>query len=106
MTAFFPDNTALKLIITCHFFSRLDPALIRPGRVDVRERIDYCSEYQVSSMFSRFYPEEPEHRCMDFAKTVTLLGQNVSAAQIQGYFMFYKTDPQGAFDNIESIWTK
>ena len=84
---------------------RLDPALIRPGRVDCKEKIDHCTEHQIDTMYSRFFPDEAEHRSMDFAKKVSSHGKNVSAAQIQGFFMFYKNDAQGAIDNADRIWT-
>ena len=71
----------------------------------MKEKIDYCSEHQVARMFDRFYPDEPEHRGAEFARLVASLQRNVSAAQIQGYFMFYKTDAQGAISNAENIWT-
>ena len=86
----------------CHF--RLDPALIRPGRVDVKLLIGHCTEHQLNQMFLRFYPDEPEHRSLEFARAVASDGRPVSAAHVQGFFMFYKDDAQAMLDNVNKIF--
>ena len=89
------------------FLFRLDPALVRPGRVDMKELVDYCSDYQLTQMFLRFYPEEPESRASEFARLVLAQGQPVSAAHVQGFFMMHKTDPDTVVNSVEllsSVW--
>lgn len=54
-------------------------------------------------MFQRFYPEEPESRANEFAQKVTTHAKNISAAQVQGFFMFYKDNAQDAIDNVHNI---
>merc|ERR1719186_965059 len=88
------------VFMTTNYFDRLDHALIRPGRVDMMQYIGYCSHAQLSKMFSRFYPLETEQRASLFADKVEELGVPVSAAQIQGYFMWFKKDSQAAIDNV------
>lgn len=92
------------LFMTTNFLDRLDPALIRPGRVDMKEYIGYCSPYQVEQMYARFYPEETQARAAIFAKQVSAYKKPVSPAMVQGFFMFHKTDSQGALDNLEQLW--
>ena len=82
---------------------RLDKALIRPGRVDLKEMIGFASEYQLIEMFRRFYPEQPESRAKDFSASVVSLEYQVSAAQIQGFFMLHKHDPDYVLANVKDI---
>lgn len=84
---------------------RLDPALIRPGRVDMKVLIDYASKHQLEQMFQRFYPKLSLGKSRYFAELVLERGKNVSMAQIQGYFMFYKSEPEEVMNNIDKIWT-
>ncbi|XP_046392935.1 mitochondrial chaperone BCS1 [Ischnura elegans] len=49
------STEARILFMTTNFLDRLDPALIRPGRVDVKEYIGQCTRYQIERMFLRFY---------------------------------------------------
>ena len=90
---------------------RLDPALIRPGRVDMKVRIGHATRYQVQQMFQRFYPEQPADSAVRFAQSVAGEeeegegGRRVSMAQVQGYLMFYKSEPHLALENIHNIWT-
>ena len=88
------------VFMTTNYIERLDPALIRPGRVDMIEMIDYCSRQQLREMFRRFYPGDADARADIFADKICSLGVPISAAQVQGYFMFYKTDSQLAIDNV------
>ena len=88
----------------CDYVVRLDSALIRPGRVDMKTKIDYCSPYQLESMFLRFYPEETDEHSNNFAARVLSHVTSVSAAQVQGYFMFYKDNAQGAVDNVDAMF--
>ncbi len=87
------------------YWFRLDPALIRPGRVDMKVAIDYASPYQLEQMYLRFYPEQPIARAQLFAERVTCMNKPVSMAQLQGYFMFYKNDPEDSLNNVNQIWT-
>lgn len=84
----------------------LDPALIRPGRIDVKEYVGYCSKHQIEEMFKRFYTDENSiPNSVEFANKVMAFGKNVSPAQIQGFFMMHKTSsPADVIQNAGRIW--
>jgi len=88
------------MFMTTNYIERLDPALVRPGRVDIIQFIGFCSRHQLIEMFSRFYPDQNENRAAVFADKVAELGVDLSAAQVQGYFMWFKSSPQAAIDNV------
>ncbi|CAG0899786.1 unnamed protein product [Cyprideis torosa] len=92
------------LFMTTNYLERLDPALIRPGRVDVKEYIGHCSDFQLQTMFMRFFPECEELDAEKFSETIRHLGRPISPAQIQGYLMFHKEDPGGAVKNAKHIY--
>ena len=84
---------------------RLDAALIRPGRVDRKEYIDYCSDHQLIQMFRHFYPELPDPQAHAFVQKLRTHGKNVSPAQVQGLFMYYKEDGPAVVENVDKLWT-
>lgn len=45
--------------MTTNHFSRLDPALVRPGRVDVKELLDDAMPEQAERLFLKFYGTRP-----------------------------------------------
>lgn len=56
-------------------------------------------------MFCRFYPDSPVAASELFASLVLESGKRpVSAAMVQGYFMFYKNDPEMALTNVDKLW--
>ncbi|KAJ3306346.1 mitochondrial chaperone [Kappamyces sp. JEL0829] len=44
-------SPGVLIIMTSNHPELLDPALIRPGRVDVHLRLDYCTTYQLQKMY-------------------------------------------------------
>lgn len=77
------------LAMTTNHMSRLDPALIRAGRVDRRFEINYADAEQVVRMYIRFFPEVS-------AEMACTLGESVAAntctmAQVQQYFLMFDT---------------
>lgn len=82
----------------------MDPALIRPGRVDVKELIDHCTTSQLERMFQRFYPDEPESNAQMFSHKIQSLGKHVSAAQVQGLFLKHKDNPENALNDVQFLW--
>ena len=91
------------VFMTTNFLNRLDPALIRPGRVDFKHKIGYADSNQVERMFRRFYPDEPCSSVRRFTDGIEALKHPKSMAQLQGYFMRYKTDPNAALENVKSF---
>lgn len=93
----------------CKIYSlnfRLDPALIRPGRVDVKAYVGYCSKYQIVKMFEKFYQNEPQSNADQFADAVLAFKKPVSAAQLQGFFMIHKEDDYDTLSkDLERIWS-
>ncbi|XP_037044395.1 mitochondrial chaperone BCS1-like [Bradysia coprophila] len=88
------------VFMTTNQIEKLDSALIRPGRIDMRQLIDYPDEHQIIAFFRRFYPDCGEGVAETFAKAVTKLKCNPSVAQIQGVFLKHKHTPE---DNLQDV---
>ncbi|KAJ7118266.1 P-loop containing nucleoside triphosphate hydrolase protein [Mycena epipterygia] len=110
---------------TTNHIEQLDPALIRPGRMDLKIQYGLATSEQLEQMFDRFYPynEEslpelgPSIGCYFSSTTNARLGaaelaglarefaaaipaNRYSIAQLQGYLLSSKNDPQGALAGI------
>lgn len=85
------------IFMTTNHINRLDPALIRPGRVDVKQILDYASDSQITDMFIRFYGNQHIDTAKSILKLIRDTGKPVSTAQLQGHFVIYK---DGAFNAV------
>ncbi len=79
--------------MTTNHKERLDPALIRPGRVDVQEHFDYATGAQAARLFSHFYPGHVHGLATAFAACV---GEGISMAALQQHLLNYKKSPDDA----------
>ncbi|KAJ2455465.1 Complex III assembly protein translocase and chaperone [Coemansia sp. RSA 2336] len=92
------------IFMTTNHIERLDPALIRPGRVDVKVHLGNATPYQIRRMFTRFYGSE--HAGLADAFVQALAGHSVSTAQLQGHFIAHKKDPQCAIDQAADLFSQ
>ncbi|ORY79530.1 hypothetical protein BCR37DRAFT_349714 [Protomyces lactucae-debilis] len=81
------------IFMTTNHEERLDPALIRPGRVDMKQLLGDASDHQIVEMFLRFYEGEHE-AAQQFLTNVRKSGAPVSTAQLQGMFVYNKGQAQ------------
>ncbi|VDN55459.1 unnamed protein product [Dracunculus medinensis] len=92
------------LFMTTNFINRLDEALIRPGRVDIKQYFGYCTDTMIFSMFMHFYGSKAVNdMALNFQRAVSSLNVDVSPAQIQGHLLLFKESPQAAVDNVARI---
>lgn len=102
------------LFMTTNYVHRLDPALIRPGRVDLKEYVGYCSDYQLTEMFKKFYPDSgnselPARFLSELEMKLKEYGfskREISAAEVQGHFLTFKNKPEEAVKNSGSIFDR
>ncbi|KAL2131569.1 hypothetical protein VTI74DRAFT_4893 [Chaetomium olivicolor] len=104
--------------LTTNHIDKLDPALIRPGRVDMMVRIGEATRYQAAQMWDRYYGDiDEDHSGRErFLKRLEELGlfggdsqdpsvpkRHTSTAAIQGLFQFNKGDMEGAIKMAEGL---
>ncbi|KAJ4290719.1 Complex III assembly protein translocase and chaperone [Collariella sp. IMI 366227] len=104
--------------LTTNHIDRLDPALIRPGRVDMMVRIGEATRYQAAQMWDRYYGDIDEdhsgrERFLNRLEELGLFGgvvqdpsvpkRHTSTAAIQGLFQFNKGDMEGAIKMAEGL---
>lgn len=103
------------LFMTTNYPERLDPALTRPGRVDMKIYIGYASDEQLARAFERFYPSQPNQPGGDdFVKAVCLAKDkfmtqgsqrlDLSMAEVQSYFLLFKDRPDLAISNLDDLF--
>lgn len=109
------DGIATKngriLFMTTNHPEKLDPALIRPGRVDRRYRLSWAVPDQAERLFLRFYkddqespfgvPSTPDLLVQARAFGEMVRGKRVSMAALQGYLLEYRCDPLGALRDFD-----
>jgi chaperone BCS1 len=88
------------VIMTSNHPDNLDPALIRPGRVDYHISVSTPSPYQVATLFARFYND------MDMGEEFThgLDYDNLSMAKLQVYFLSHKTAKEAMLYKEELVF--
>ena len=106
------------LFLTTNHVDRLDPALVRPGRVDMTVRLGALTRYQVGCLWDRFYGElDPTGAYRQtFLTRLQELGviedengwqadrsKTTSAAALQGLFLYNKDDMEGAIGMAEGL---
>lgn len=102
------------LFMTTNYPEKLDPALTRPGRVDMKVYIGYASDDQLSRAFEKFYPPAiGKPTGVDFVDVVNRnrkgsklsRGKKIelSMADIQSYFLFFKDKPHEAIENVPKL---
>jgi mitochondrial chaperone BCS1 len=84
------------LIMTSNHPERLDPALIRPGRVDRRVEFGLASADEATRLFLRFFDDDTESA--NWLSNDYTIRQ--SAAEIQGHCQNFEGNPLGAAQAI------
>jgi chaperone BCS1 len=89
------------VFMTTNHVDRLDPALIRPGRADVKVEIGLLAKAQAVELFRKFFPEAPETIVKDFEATIP--DRTVSPAQLQSHLFLHRNSAQEAVYTLESF---
>jgi chaperone BCS1 len=102
--------------MTTNHFEQLDPALVRPGRVDVRELLDDAVPEQAERLFKRFYGKDEvaalEEGSVDrWARQMAQVveeemkqGKRVSMAALQGHFI--RNGPGESLERVRELFAK
>ena len=100
------------IFMTTNHFSRLDPALIRPGRVDMQELLDDAVGEQAERLYMKFYGTmEHLERNSKIAEMGAKLGHTVaderadnrmvSMATLQG--LFIRNTPEASMSGVKDL---
>mmetsp|Transcript_20724 Transcript_20724/g.36868 ORF Transcript_20724/g.36868 Transcript_20724/m.36868 type:complete len:952 (-) Transcript_20724:288-3143(-) len=88
------------LFMTTNHIEKLDPALIRPGRCDVRVELKKASSMQMKELFLRFFPGDRKNADL-FAMKLPKF--ELSMAQLQGHLLENRTNARLAIDRIPKL---
>jgi len=95
------------LIMTTNHKEHLDPAIVRPGRVDVEFFLDNCNNAQIKEMFCNFFPHENKYVVNEFMNIFDgnqkLTEDPISPAELQGYLLRFVASSSDALNNIHIL---
>jgi chaperone BCS1 len=93
------------LFMTTNYIEKLDPALIRPGRADMRVKFSLATPDQAARMFQAFFPDATHDK--RFGQIVGR--RQMTMAEIQQHLILHQTSPVEALaalhlpDTAESL---
>lgn len=86
------------LFMTTNRVEQLDPALIRPGRADVRIHFSNATHDQARRIFLRFFPD---HALLAERFAVQMSGRTM--AELQKHLLAHKHDARAAVARLEAV---
>lgn len=91
------------LFMTTNYPEKLDDALIRPGRIDVKEEISLFGIDETRRMIKMFYEDAEDNQ---INKAASLVKTPISPAVLQNIFMKYKDDLPSATREMMKVCRK
>lgn len=97
------------LVMTSNFPEKLDDALIRPGRIDMRVDFTMATRPQISELFTRMYSPHDHSSTLTMSK-LEKAGKNFAVnfpekiftpAEVQGYLLRHKNDSEKALHGVK-----
>jgi ATP-dependent 26S proteasome regulatory subunit len=74
--------------ISSNYYDKLDPALIRPGRIDITLCLDNCTRNMIKQMYKQFYNSD-----IDEKQLMKIKNKFYSPAQIINWYVLNRNDP-------------
>ena len=87
-------------VMTTNHIEKLDPALLRPGRCDIRVMLSNASTEQLAAMFLRFFPGH-DNDARRFADS--LPNGELSLARIQGHMVLHRHSAEEALSTVDDL---
>ncbi|KAF2788651.1 mitochondrial chaperone bcs1 [Melanomma pulvis-pyrius CBS 109.77] len=86
------------LIMTTNYIERIDPALIRPGRVDTKAKLHFANKEMLSQLFFFIYNLQPKDNLPQLAQefVVKVPKLEFSPAEIMSLLIANKQRPRHA----------
>jgi len=95
----FHAPTGTLYVMTTNHISKLDEALLRPGRIDYRLYLGKATDDQKIELYRRFFPESSEEEAWLFVERA---GAAQTMAEFQGMLLAREHDKSGE-DSIEEL---
>jgi len=89
------ETPGRMLGITSNHYDKLDPALIRPGRIDVTIRLDNATRDIIEEMFVHYY-----NKPVDYNKLKRVKNAFYSPAEIINCYVLYKDEPNKFMERL------
>jgi mitochondrial chaperone BCS1 len=89
------------LFATTNHIDKLDPALIRPGRIDRKLEVSYADRDQLRRIFQRFFPQADASLAESFA--AALPEGQLAMSAVQNYLIRHAESAKDACDDVESL---
>ena len=89
------ENTGRIMIITTNHFNKLDPALVRPGRIDIAIKLDNASLGSIREMYEHYYGQP-----MDKNDLAVIPDRFYSPAEIINFYVSNHENPRGFVERL------
>nr|CCC49691.1 putative ATP-dependent chaperone, fragment [Trypanosoma vivax Y486] len=89
------------VFMTTNHVERLDEALIRPGRCDVKIEIGLLTREQAQRLFLKFFPHSSVELQEEFSRQIS--PQTLSVAQIQSHLFVHRDDADKAVRELPAF---
>jgi chaperone BCS1 len=86
----FAAPTGVLFVMRTNHVEKLDPALLRPGRIDYKLYMGKASDHQKTELYRRFFPESSQSEASRF---VQASGFAETMAEFQGLLLGLELKP-------------